>query len=225
MKKIFLLLMLLSAATGSFCQSIQISNDTVNIVGNGSSEIVGSTVLKNMTPLPITINWTENFTTTPPGDWTFSVCDPINCFPPTTTSDSFSIGGNDTGSMHLDVTPDNQSGYSVVTLNLSFRPNQSASIVFIVNVTATGINPVSLKNKIVIAPDPVLNYLNFLLPKNYIPESINVFDFLGKRVKTIVDNHVAGISAINVAGLKPGFYLLQLRNSSGQIITQTFEKN
>jgi len=225
MKSIITLLSAFILSVNLYGQGLEISNDTVPITGDANSTLTGATVLTNKNSQPLTINWVENFLTTPPSGWTFSVCDPINCFPPTTTSGSFQLGANDTGSMHLDITPDSVTGQSVVQLALSYATNQTANIIFNVDVTMTGIHLTALKNKIIVTPNPAQNFVNLLMPQNYPAKEIIVFDLLGRPVKNVNVSSPAVNFRMNVRDLKQGMYFIQVHTASGAVFTHSLNIN
>lgn len=227
MKKIILFLSLI-AATYSFtrAQALLIDPSSFNLtIELGELGDALSTVTNN-TNASRDFRWVRE-TVVQPANWSTVVCDITACWSPMVSSMDFTLGPGEEGFLRMDIFTNDYSGEGEYRL-LVYDINDSASVNGIITINAalesTGINGVG-QEVISVYPNPVKEVLYLTVNSSLKISTIEIFNVVGQKMKTInLEGSLQSVS-VPVADLKKGVYFLRASSNGKEVITRTFSKD
>lgn len=168
--------------------------------------------MKNVATSALEFTWLRTVVGTQPAAWEISICDPVACYAPNTSTAKFTMTSGGKGSMIVDAFPNGDVGVSYIQLKFTAKgaATQTAKIVFKATKAAVGVNDAFL-NKIAIAPNPVQD--NFrLIGFDQSVNQLQIMDISGK----IIRNFEAAESIYyDISDLEKGTYFVNLLDTNG----------
>lgn len=224
MKKFILVLPVFIIWFSSFSQTYTLSTKQVNLSGtNTADHYEGLVTLTNNSNKDTQFTWFK-FEQQVQSGWTIQFCDPISCFDPIPSKNSFMLKAGKSTILSFKVMPNGKSGTGIfkVGLSLSDTTGPYDTITFNVNSWNTGIQS-SLQRipDFTIYPNPAKDEINIKYEGKGIYQ-IEILNLIGNRVKTY--NQLEGDIRINISELPDGVYIIRL-NDKGKIITRRISKS
>jgi hypothetical protein len=221
---LFLLFMLPAFAFAQFT----IADKQLTANGSVGSEVGAQTIFTNTSNIAqdTVFNW-EVLEYTLPSQWSFGFCDPANCtIVGSGTKSTFNLDTGAQGLLKADpVFLDSVAGTGVVKVLIKSALQDSIydTITFTVTATATFVRrSVKQAQQIKVFPNPAKDIVQVEMTNQQQITSIEVYNILGARVKTI--QHQGGDYAkISINDLPKGMYILRIHDN-GQTITKQFQK-
>lgn len=233
MKKLLLALTFLVFAIGLpilKAQTLTIEKEYHNVVFPASEFSDASTYLQNNSAGPIKIKWTRMVEYEPVG-WTTTVCDALNCYSPSTAVAPLvvTIPAGETSLLKLNLFPNEVVGvakYYIVAYDIT--DSAGVNVTMTVDATAqetTGIGDAASKDVISIYPNPAKDVLTVNLDAARQISSIEIYNVVGQKMKTV--NLQEGIKsvAVPVSDLKKGVYFVRVLSGDKEVATKTFSKD
>jgi len=229
MRKLVLLLVLLSTTLGAFAQQrFTVANDTVYVNGSTNMQsLTEATMLSKAPGVAGTLNmrWDMSFTQAFPASWSYQFCDPNLCHGSNPTSATFSLTNTfPFGEMRMDVNPANVNGHGVAKVKVYevSDPANFKTITYIVNGYGLGVNASPAAPSLKIYPNPAQDVANIVVPAG--AGRIDVYNVLGSRVAGAIAPISGGTVSVNVETLPRGSYIVRYEAINGKAITQAFYK-
>lgn len=158
-------------------------------------------------------------------NWQTAICDKNRCYLTHINNQTFTLNAGDTGVLDVHLYPFQQEGDSAwVNVKLISSASTGDTTVipykFYQENTTSSSRDHSLTEAI-LYPNPASTY--FRVASESVISSVEVFDILGKRVKSVNPNSQSAF--VDVIDLVKGIYIVRVKDSDGRIIkTQRLKK-
>ncbi|MBA3647194.1 MAG: T9SS type A sorting domain-containing protein [Chitinophagales bacterium] len=227
MKTFTILFFLVLSILGLHAQSVlSIEPNSFNLEIALDNRSTASSYVFNNSSVTRTLRWVRIVEGAPLA-WSSYVCDKNNCYLDSTNTQTFELSGNGRGLLELTVTPNGTEGtgnYRVLVYDIK----DSAAVNAILTVGAVSNNTTGINNPktkgISIFPIPAKDVLNVSFDVAYNVSSIQVYNMVGQKLKTVAVSSSSKTVAIPVSALNKGMYFIHILSNGKDIATQTFTK-
>jgi len=227
MKKLFTpFFVLIVLAYGLKAQTITIEPASHNLHFLASEQSDALSYVTNHTSGTRTIRWVRISDETS-STWTSTVCDENNCYSNSTYTKEFILDGGEDGLLKLTVTPNNMPGegfYQILVYDINDSANANAVMdINVVAEAATGISD-PIDGDVSIYPIPAKDVLNVNLEFVKNATSVEIFNVVGQKLKSVAVQDGSKVTIIPVSDLKKGVYFVRVYSNGQNVITKTFTK-
>lgn len=199
-----------------FAQEIYISPNPVykNGVFPGDFEGVGYSDFFNDTDSDLNFTWEITIVEMTEG-WSVAVCDVVQCYIPSVTTQPFDLPAGESGSMDVHVYPNGVDGTAIIQVEV-YQTNDTTN-------TTTGTyyfnQVVGLTEKfseaIKVYPNPTQDYISIDNSENLV-SAIELYNVSGKMV---LRSNLNGNDRISLQELSAGNYILKLVDANSKIVS------
>lgn len=189
----------------------------------------GHSLIYNNSGVDRLVKWIR-YTDVEPAGWYTLVCDDITCYTQTVSvaPNAVLIQAGETGLLKLNVYPNDIPGtgsYRLLVYDVNDSANANATmIVDVVAEEETGIS--NVKDELIsIQPIPVKDVMYMNLDADKHITSVEMFNVVGQKFKTVPLKDGIKSVAIPVSELKKGVYFLRVLSSGKELTTITFSKD
>lgn len=200
--------------------SIEPTTIAVSNVMASDVEGVGYATLTNNLPVTKNVTWTYNVVEKTEG-WDVAVCDINQCYLPTTTSASLSLGPNAASNIDVHAYPNSNEGAAVVEIVIAddANANNTTSALYYFNNEPSSTNNIG-RQSIKVYPNPSNGLFSVKGFKQI--GQVEVFSLTGRQVRSF--NYGTG-QWYDISDLPKGTYLVRLLDRSGQqLVTKVMNK-
>ena len=218
MKKFSLLFMIavIFASAQQVAAQFSISPNPVykdGVMANDFEGVAYATIT-NETDQDLNLTWSRSVIEITEG-WTSAVCDVIQCYIPSVSSQPFDLAAGASGAMDVHVYPNGFEGAAIikVVINQTDDPFINTSATYYFN-HAVGIAE-KFSEAIKIYPNPTQDYISIDNTENLAVKA-DIYSVTGKLV---LSSSLTGSERINVQELPAGNYILKLLDGNSQIVS------
>ncbi len=216
MKKALLFICFLLTASFGFAQNsftLELEHNPVNVqeADVNKTDIIGETMVKNTAAKDFTTKWTIT-SVEKPKSWVFYVCDVQNCFPPTTTSSSFTLSANQSGMFACHLDPKGECGNGVVKIDFEESADVKQECIFNYMV-CTSANGDLVNSAISLFPNPTMGTFS-LNVENATLGRIDIYNVLGRKIKS----YDGATRFFDISNEAMGIYLVQMIDENNDIV-------
>ena len=167
--------------------------------------------IKNAATSALDFTWLRTVVGTQPAAWEISICDPVACYAPNTSTAKFTMTSGGKGAMIVDAFPNGTVGVSYIQLQFTAKgyAAQTVKIVFKAK-SLVGVNDAFL-NKIAIAPNPAQDNFRLIGFDQKISQ-LQIMDISGKIVRNF---EAAESNYYDISDLEKGTYFVNLLDPNG----------
>lgn len=218
MKKLILLVFLVTITKSSFSQTFTLDPGNVDTVFAPYDELTIFDIYPvNITNEKILFHWTKIAVNVPVG-WDYSLCDYGNCYtgiPNGGTMDSVDVGGM--GLLGLNISPYSIAGQGIVKIYVydANFPNDGDTVTWVVNSSALGVEE-NFASLVSIYPNPATDFIMV----NQESFNFNEFTIYSIEGKLLVSGTLNLGSRIELNLIPNGTFLLQLNGKNGSFISK-----
>jgi len=188
MKKLLLMLAVVSLPLFSLAQDFQYSYADSTLYANTGDEVIFDGKVKNVTGEPIEFRWkVETDSSDIPADWNYYVCDKNLCYAPGNPSQPFILEGDEEGILKVTVTTDvtDYDGVLYVTVRQELDTTKFMTIALQPRTSTTSVDPllaagVSLKQNV---PNPFLHETTIEFDLKGRQADLLLTDLSGKKIR------------------------------------------
>lgn len=209
-------------------QNLTIDEDYHNISFPADEFSDAASFLQNNTAGAIKIKWIR-ITESEPVGWSTTVCDALNCYSPSTAKapQYVTIPAGEQSLLKLNVFGNGVSGtgkYTIVAYDIDDSANVNVTMTVDVTALTTGIGNPNVQEVISIYPNPVKDVLMANLDGSMRVSSIEIYNVVGQKMKTVMIQEGIKSVSIPVADMKKGVYFVRVLSGSKEVLTKTFSK-
>lgn len=198
-------------------QSWDVNPDSAYASGyNTTSTLKADAYVRNNGNDTLNVAW-DLVDDTVPASWDRYICDPVECYPPTTIYGTLKIAPGDSALMAGNFDPNGEVGMGEYHV-LVYDPQDTVGPTVIRYFATATVSVEEEKRGFVVYPNPAGEVVKVEFKGHFMPHPITVYDVTGAKIKQQIAK--SRNIDLNLSGLDTGLYFLQSGEFRGTILKE-----